>query len=257
LQYDERDLYEEELRPTPRGGNSLKLLACAVAIGAGWAAWQMHLRAVSRMTPAEAPVAALGVSVSTKSAASTPVVPDVVVPAQPSVVAAAAVAQGPAAQERTPTGGAEAQPAPVPQAPAEGRRIFYGVVYDVATKKPAAGLTLNFSSVQEMSSPGMPTVTMPEVKEASTDNAGHYLVEMPSEADQIAVVVKSDGNGGRLEDYDPPLREIPEQKRRYLVSQRDDYRDPLRPLFSPSQDVVPFNIVLIPDSWLPKTPSER
>jgi hypothetical protein len=88
-----------------------------------------------------------------------------------------------------------------------------------------------------------------------SDASGHYLVDIFENADPVTVSVQAGGYGGHFEDYDVPLRLLPEQKRRYVLSQRDDYRDSMRPLFSASQEVVPFNIVLIPESWLPQAQS--
>ena len=250
MQYSEEELYEEGCRPAPRRGSSRRLLAYALMIGAGWGFWQMHRRAVSH--PASAPVvpalaAPVQAAIPAASGAHPSAAPAPTV-ASPAVPARAAVRNQTSAGSADP--GREVQPAPAPPSPAAGQRRFYGVVYDLATTRPVAGASLIFTIGSRPPGPG-------REQGLATDAVGHYLADLPEDADQLTVSVQAAGYGGQFEDYDPPLRERPEKSRRYLVSQRDDYREPQRVLFTVGRDVVPFNIVLVPDSWLPQAQPGR
>jgi hypothetical protein len=244
VQYNEEELYEEEFRPAPRRGNFLRLLAYALLIGAGWGAWQMHRRGISPAASAPA-VPALAAPVQAAAPATT-----VASPAVPAQAAAPAAAVRSQASTESTDPGPEAQPAPVPPPPAARQRRFYGVVYDLATTRPVAGASLTFDIGSRPPGPGREQSQM-------TDAAGYYLADFPEDADKLTVSVQAAGYGGQLEDIYPPLRRRSESERRALLSRRDDYLGPVRVLFTPSQEVVPLDLVVVPQDWLPQTQPGR
>jgi hypothetical protein len=216
---DEKSLYDaaDDDRPVPRRGHPLRLLLYAFLIGAGWLAWQMHLRAVARAANPSPSAAPAGISAIFTGAAPAPA-PD-----------------------------PEARPAPEPPAPAADLRRFYGLVYDIATKKPLSGAKVIF----EVGEPGAAAETPP----CSADLNGHYVCDVSEGASSILVYVSTEGYQGQFEDLIPPLRARSESERRAVLAQRDSYLEPARVLFEAGQEIVPLDLVVVPKAWLP--PGQR
>jgi hypothetical protein len=131
----------------------------------------------------------------------------------------------------------------VPPAPAADLRRFFGVVYDLATKKPLAGAKVVFAVG--------PSGAAAEMPPCPADVNGHYTCDVPEEADSVSAYVTAEGYQGQFEDLIPPLRARSESERRAVLSQRDDYLEPARVLFEASQEVVPLDLVVVPKGWLP------
>ncbi|MCX5796437.1 MAG: carboxypeptidase-like regulatory domain-containing protein [Elusimicrobia bacterium] len=231
MQYDEKDLYKEDLdedRPAPRQRHPVLLLLCGLLLAAVWGAWTLHRMAVDRRAAAAAARAAAAADVAAAAKA-----------AGPGGAAAAAAATAPVPDP-------EAQPAPVPPAAGPGKRRFYGVVYDLANKKPLAAAQV----ILALGPPGATGVAAT----CPTDLNGHYTCDLSEAADQVSVSVSTEGYQGQFEDLIPPLRARSESQRRAVLAQRDDYLEPARVLFAVSQEVVLLDLVVVPKDWLPPAP---
>ena len=213
MQFDEKDLYQED-RPAPRSGSPLLLLACALLIGAAWCALLMHQRVASRAARAA------GAAAAPESARALALAPD-----------------------------PEARPAPVPPAPSESRRRFYGVVFDLATKKPVSGAQVILAGNAE----GAAINLMP----CQTDLNGHYACDIWDSFAAVWVQVSSTGYRGQFEDFFPTLRKRQPAERRAVLAQKDGYLEPARVVFTAGQEVVPLDLVVVPAAWLPQAQSER
>ena len=227
--FEEKDLYEQdEDRPTPRGGHPLLLLLYAFLIGAGWVAWQMHRRAVARAAPGAVPAGSAAMQGQTPLPAPVPLAPGA---------------------DQLPAPDPEARPAPIPPAAGANMRRFYGVVYDLSTKKPLAGAKVFF----DVGQPG----GVAEQAPCLTDLNGHYTCDLSDDAAPVSVYVLTEGYKGQFEDLVPPLHARSVSERRAVLAQRDDYLEPARVLFSTSQEIVPLDLVVVPKAWLPPTPPVR
>ena len=226
MKFDEKDLYkddgEEEDQPKPRRGRPLLLLHYAFLIGGAWAAWLLHQRALARAAArgalSAAPAGGLGVMLGT------------VPPTGPASIPVA-------------------QPADVPPSPPTGQRRFYGVVYDLATRRPLVAARVIF----DVGQPGAAA----EMGPCPTDMNGHYTCDLSDEADPVSVHVATEGYHGQFEDLVPPLRARSESERRAVLAQRDGYLEPTRVLFGAAQEVVPLDIVVVPQGWLPQAQPAR
>ena len=214
MKYQESDLYkEDDDRPRPRRSNPLLLLAGAFLLAAGWGAWLMHQRAVARTQTAKA-------------------------------VWVGGVAEPPA-----PVPDPEARPAPVPPAPSESRRRFYGVVFDLATKKPVPGAQVILAGNAEGNSVSLTP--------CETDLNGHFACDIWDSIPAVWVQVSSTGYGGQFEDFYPTLRKRSADERRAVLAQKDGYLEPVRLVFTVGQELIPLDLAVVPQGWLPQPQSAR
>jgi hypothetical protein len=216
--WDESELYAGDIdeRPAPPRRNPWLLLIVAFLLSAGWGAWLMHKRGVARRAAA---LAALEARASGAPGA-----------AGASDGAAAVLAPDP-----------EARPALVPSSPPANQRRFYGVVFDLATKKPVSGALISLSVGEQRS------VVNTQSCQASLN--GHYLCDVSSHFDGLWVQVSSQGYTGQFEDFYPSLLKKSDEQRRTVLAQRDGYLEPARVTFVASQELVRLDLAAVPADW--------
>lgn len=133
-------------------------------------------------------------------------------------------------------------PAPVPSNPAKSYvRVGYGAVYDLLTLRPLAGVRIEF---KHKNGPDNWT---------KTDAAGHYYIDLEKRilsAQMMVSIERIPGyRKGQLEDSDPPLRERALDARKRIVEETSPFDlEPIPLRFRESDDIVEFNIVLVPDT---------
>jgi hypothetical protein len=207
---DESEIFKGEAdeRPVVPRRNPLLLLIWAFLLAAGWGAWLLHQRAEARRAAALADLEA--------RAAGAP--------------GAAALAPDP-----------EARPALVPPAPPADLRRFYGVVFDLATKKPVSGAFVILSVGEAHSSVN--------AQPCQSGLNGHYICDIGDGFEGLSVQVSSRGYQGQFEDFYPSLLKRSQDERRTVLAQRDGYLEPARVTFVASQEVVRLDLAAIPADW--------
>ena len=230
--WDEKDIYREEPpdedapRPVKRGHPAL-MVAFALFLTAGWGAWLLHQRAEARraaeLAELQARAAGLPGAVNpdgTPSAAAPVPKPDPV-----------------------------ARPAQVPPAPPPNYRRFYGVVFDLATRKPVSGAGIVLSLGEK------DRVVNPVPCQASLN--GHFACDVSDQYDGLGIHVSSGGYVGQFEDLQPSLLERPEAERSTILAQRDGYLEPTRLLYVTSQETVRVDLAAVPADWAAAAQSKR
>jgi hypothetical protein len=136
-------------------------------------------------------------------------------------------------------------PARLPQPPnrASGHRIFYGVVYDLATGQPIPGARIKFYVKETGRLFGIIT----------TDGSGQYLLTLPhfkwSEDDYLSSVQAPGYREGQIEDPDPSYLERPiEDRQRALRELVDGNLDPIPLRYPDDDDLIRLNFALVPDA---------
>lgn len=134
--------------------------------------------------------------------------------------------------------GPAATPAPVPDAPAEHLRTWYGVVYDLHTLHPIRSANILFYK------DGL------AVNSTITDQEGHYSIALARDGeDELSVTLQRPPGyrEGLLEDRDPPLRERPPEDRMMILEETSDSDlEPVPLRCSPNAEVVQLDLVLVP-----------
>lgn len=133
----------------------------------------------------------------------------------------------------------DAEPPPAPSPP-EGatQHRFYGVVYDLATKKPVANIKLLFKP--SGGEDGWPAVT---------NSSGHYQWDLYESQALMTVWVEAPGyRKGLLEDKDPSFRERSRESRDQLIEETTDSDlEPVPLRYAPRARVVPLDLALVPE----------
>jgi len=133
------------------------------------------------------------------------------------------------------------RPAPAPTHPDSYMRAGYGAVYDLLTLRPLPGVRIEFKFKNGPDN------------WAVTNADGHYYIDLEKRirSSQILVSIQRipGYRKGQLEDPDPPLRERTLDARKRVMAETTPFDlDPIPLRFKESDDIVEFNIVLVPDT---------
>lgn len=165
-----------------------------------------------------------------------PTAPAAPAPAPPpaAVVAASSMTAESAAPEHPENQEAELPPPPHLK---PGEMGLYGVIYDLATKKPVVGsqLVLRWNG---------------EYHTLWTDRHGWYRLIMPMRLTDITVELRArDYSPGALQEMDPPLASRSDIERHTIAETADQ---PLKPIIVPTNAAEPLmelDLVAIPNVW--------
>lgn len=132
--------------------------------------------------------------------------------------------------------------APAPPLPDPAFHRVYGVVYDVVTLRPIAGVKLLFKTERFTVAAG------------TTDEAGHYRIDLSKGNNSEQVLISIDGRipgyrDGLFEDKDPPLRERPKDARLMIMSEiTDSDLEPVPLRYKHSEELVQLDLLLVPQT---------
>jgi hypothetical protein len=130
---------------------------------------------------------------------------------------------------------------PVPNKPNPQAVTFYGVIYNLATKKPVKGASISAS-----------TLSFHQAR-VLTDVHGRYQIEIPFEeidGDPIDFHVQEPRFiDGALQERDPPLASSSDVRRRTVAEERSFPLPPVKIKASVDTPLVKLDLVLIPRTW--------
>lgn len=220
--------------PPSRAGAAVKggLIGavCAAVVFAGW----MRLNGRSRVP---APQAAASVHVSMPREAQALVSP-VVIGASPAAPPSAALSSPAQAVPDPDPGNAEAELAPTPGNLNPSQYLVYGVVYDLASKRPVKNARIYFvGNVYGY---------------ASTDEHGWYRLS-PAEGvfhDEVSVTASAFGyQAGALVERNPSLASYSDVERRTVAEEADNPIKPAVFRLGAQEPLVELNLAMIPLNW--------
>lgn len=136
------------------------------------------------------------------------------------------------------------RPAVMPDHPAPGNIVIYGVVYDLATNRAIPGATVTLRSADARSG-----------FSAATNDDGYYAIQMSlaNRFGDYVATVKADGyREGQLEDPSLPYRDRSEQQRlEELAELSDRDLDPVPVRFKADAEYYALDLVMAPNTASP------
>ncbi len=133
----------------------------------------------------------------------------------------------------------DATPPPPPPPPTQDMDcMLYGVVYNIATKKPVARARIFFRTAD--------SATL----EAVTNETGqYYLLFRKNPGFLTTAMIEAPGyRKGLLEDHDPPLREQSLEARAALIAETvDSDLSPVPVRYPPNAHILELDLVLVPE----------
>ena len=89
------------------------------------------------------------------------------------------------------------------------------------------------------------------------DLNGHFACDIWDSIPAVWVQVSSTGYRGQFEDFFPTLRKRSADERRAVLAQKDGYLEPARLVFLAGQEVIPLDLAVVPQDWLPQAQPGR
>ncbi len=139
----------------------------------------------------------------------------------------------------------EADDPPVPGRPAPSWCRFYGIAYDLATRRPIRALPL--ALVQQDSQ---------AERHLTTDCLGRYSIDIPISDSGATLLSAPDIPGykpGLAAEEDPPLFDLSASDRHHVADRMGEGFEPLPLSYDCSQQLVRLDLVAVPKRW-PKNP---
>jgi|GEM_PF-6641907 len=227
----------------PPSGSSARSAAGARAVGAfaglalaAFAAYAGWSRLSAGSTPAAAaPAAAPAPSAAAGPSASPPPPAALSAPAPAPAAVAASTAAAPDQEE------AELPPAPTGSNP--NALVIYGVVYDLATKKPVPKTDVIFSRGGQLA-----------LAQAQTDAHGWYRADIPkgSAPQYLSARASRDDYAGALQERDPPLASRTAAQRRAAAEEIVESDKPIKPIgfdVETQVSLAELDLALVPRVW--------